>query len=764
VTLMALRHMLPVLSNTPLAFVGVVLLVVLCLTQSASAADSSRRILLLEGLTPTQPAVMQTVEGFERRLKQRHAGNIEVVTEFLDLGRFRGPEADERFVRFLNARFAEEPVNLIVTISGGATAFMIRNRDKLARGIPIVYCCSPTLAGDRLDIPSDVPGVEMSYDWLGTLALAERLQPNASTLVLVSGDSDAARLFERDALESLRPAIGKYDALEVVSSRADDLIHEVSQLPRNSIVLLMPVFRDRVSPSGFPTEVALDVAKASAAPVYSPVATLFGGGVVGGRMDSYLEQGGKAADLALDVLSGKSPSAVHSRARLPQQFYVDARQLERWGFSQSSLPAGTVVDFRAPNFWDKYAYWAVGAILALAVQAAIIALLLIQKRKRRAAEELLKESEDRMAFAAASSNIGIWRLEADSGLLWATDHCRAMFGITPGLALTWERFRHAVHPEDREIFDECVRTPVRLGLPVASEFRVVRPGHNVSWFICRGHTVCDEDGRPLHLTGIFIDVTARKIAESEAERQRTELNHLIRVAALGELSNGLARELSQPLTAIVANAAAAQSIAKQDRQEVAQVLKEIVEDSERAGQVIHRLRTLLKRDQRQSGRMDLNSLVLSTLNLLRPQLVTRRIKAQTDLAKDAPQILGDRSQLQQVLVSLITNAMESMESTPPAARRLLVRTRVEPGGHLDVAISDTGRGLTPHEVQNLFRPFFTTKERGLGLGLWICSTIVASHGGRLKVVNSLGGGATAQVSLPTTLGSDERGKVASQAA
>jgi signal transduction histidine kinase len=221
----------------------------------------------------------------------------------------------------------------------------------------------------------------------------------------------------------------------------------------------------------------------------------------------------------------------------------------------------------------------------------------------------------------------------------------------------------------------------------------------VSWFICRGNTVCDQEGRPLHLTGIFIDVTARKVAEAEAELQRTELNHIIRVAALGELSNGLARELSQPLTAIVANAAAAQSIAKQDRQEVAQVLKEIVEDSERAGQVVHRLRTLLKRDERQSEDVDLNGVVLSTLSLLRAQLVSLRIKPQTDLAKNAPEVLGNRAQLQQVFVSLMTNALEAMESTPPAARKLVVRTRFRAGripGDRDFGLGErTGAARKP---------------------------------------------------------------------
>jgi C4-dicarboxylate-specific signal transduction histidine kinase len=770
VTLMALRQMACVPLFAPLVFVGLILLV-LCqappafsVAPSAPAGQRPHRILLLEGLTPTQPAVIQTLQGFKRRLQQKGAGNIEVAVEFLDLGRFHGLDDENRLVRFLSERLVQERPDLIVSISRGATSFLARHRAEIARGVPVMFCCTSMPASAPLDLPSDMPGVLLVYDWVGTLALAERLQPNATTLVLVSGTGNVASNWERDAIQRLQPYLKKYNIRHVVSSRRDELLKGVSDLPRDAIVILVPIFSENVDSTGFPAEIAADIAKASSAPAYSPVATLFGGGIVGGSMESYVAQGSKAADLALDMLSGKDLSSIPRLTKLPLQYRVDARELARWRLSDAALPPGTVMEFREPTFWEKYRDWAIGLVLAFAAQAAIIALLLIQKRKRRTVEQLLKESEDRMAFAAASSNIGIWRLESDSGLLWATDHCRAMFGIAPGAPLAWERFRQSVHPEDREIFDESVRAPVRLGLPVASEFRVVRPGNHVSWFICRGHAVCDDHGRPRHLTGIFIDVTARKIAEAEAELQRTELNHIIRVAALGELSNGLARELSQPLTAIVANAAAAQSIAKQDRQEVAQVLKEIVEDSERAGQVVHRLRTLLKRDERRSGCVDLNSVVLSTLSLLRPQFVSRRIKPHTDLPKDPPQVLGDWSQLQQVFVSLMTNAMESMESTPAVARKLIVRSRLEPGGYVEIAISDSGRGLTPHESQNLFRPFFTTKERGLGLGLWICSTIVASHGGRLKVINAPGGGATAIVSLPVAVEKDEHGIVAAQLA
>jgi C4-dicarboxylate-specific signal transduction histidine kinase len=208
----------------------------------------------------------------------------------------------------------------------------------------------------------------------------------------------------------------------------------------------------------------------------------------------------------------------------------------------------------------------------------------------------------------------------------------------------------------------------------------------------------------------------------------------------------------------VANAAAAQSIAKkgEDKKAVAQILKEIAEDGNRVGQVIDRLRGLVKKGELQSKPVNLNRLIESTLSLLRSELVNRETKLEMDLKSDLPLISGDSVQVQQVLLNLMTNAIEAMASTPPSERTLSIGTRTEPDGYAEVTITDHGPGMAPDELARLFRPFFTTKERGLGLGLWICSTIVTSHGGRLNLSNTPGGGARAILSLPIAVSNGKR--------
>jgi len=717
------------------------------------AVEGPRRIYLLQGLTATQPAADVTVEAFKARLKEKSAENIEVFTDFLDIGRFPGPEHEKRLVPFLGGKFAQAKPDLIISISRGATSFLLRHRAEIAPNIPILYCCTPPSTTDPLDIPEDIPGLVIKYDWAGTLALAERLQPNAKTLALVSGASARDRAWLQDAITGLQPLLEKYDTKPLVGLRYDVLLKEVSQLPRDSIVILMPIFDDGLGLSRIGTEVAVDVAKASSAPVYSPVATLLGGGIVGGNMDSLAQHGSKVADFALEILAGKSPSELPHQTTLPLQYRVDARQLERWGLSKSRLPAGTVLEFKQPTVWEEYGYLILASMLAFAAQTAITAFILLQMRKRREAERSLKESEDRMAFAAASTNIGFWRMDIATGRLWATDHCRSMFGIARDAPLTWDAFVGAFHPEDRQAFGEWLQFAAPSGLP-RSEFRVALPGREVRWYVCRGRTVSDEQGRPLQVSGIFADVTARKSAEAEAELQQEEIAHLMRVAALGELSGGIAHELSQPLAAILANAQAAQSLLSHDvhdKETITQILEDIVDEDRRAGQVIHRLRRLLKKGEHQSTLLNVNDLIQSTLALMHSELVNRKIKVDVDLKPELPLISGDSVQLQQVLLNLVMNAMEAMSSTAMTVRRLSISTRWAMEGYVEVMVSDRGRGIAPEEQRRLFQPFFTTKERGLGLGLSICSTIITSHGGRLSLANAKDGGATAVVALPAPL-------------
>ena len=249
---------------------------------------------------------------------------------------------------------------------------------------------------------------------------------------------------------------------------------------------------------------------------------------------------------------------------------------------------------------------------------------------------------------------------------------------------------------------------------------------------------------------VLVQSRRRRVAEAEAAEQRREVAHLMRVSVLGELSGAIAHEINQPLTAILSNAQAALHLLEQkspDLTEVRDAINDIVHEENRAGDVIVRLRNLLRKGERKSEPVELNELVRSTVALLHSELIGRRIEVKLDLASGLPLISGDPVQLQQVLLNLLMNAMDAMASTPNADRLITARTRMA-NGAVEIRIRDRGLGIKPDERPKLFKPFYTSKDHGLGLGLAISSTIAGAHSGALTLDNHADQGAVAVLSFP----------------
>jgi len=260
---------------------------------------------------------------------------------------------------------------------------------------------------------------------------------------------------------------------------------------------------------------------------------------------------------------------------------------------------------------------------------------------------------------------------------------------------------------------------------------------------------------PMLLLAVVLHDRAR--VELDAREQRLQLTHLSRVAMLGELSGGIAHELNQPLTAILSNAQAAQHLIANksaDPEILVEILRDIIAADQRAGEVIRRLRTLFKRGETQFQPLDVNELVHEVLGIVHGDLVTRSVEIVPELAATLTRIHGDRVELEQVMLNLVINACDAMAGIAPEQRRLTVRTRkvdVEDGA-VQISFSDCGPGFTPDQYVKLFEPFYTTKPRGLGLGLSISRAIIRAHHGRLWGSSTPGKGASFHMVLPAPRG------------
>ncbi|MCE9604909.1 MAG: hypothetical protein K8U03_08415 [Planctomycetia bacterium] len=208
--------------------------------------------------------------------------------------------------------------------------------------------------------------------------------------------------------------------------------------------------------------------------------------------------------------------------------------------------------------------------------------------------------------------------------------------------------------------------------------------------------------------------------------------------------------MNQPLTAILSNAQAAlRFLAHEnaDLNEVREILTDIVNEDKRAGEVIRRLRLLLKKGEVQHQPLDMNEVVLEVLKLLRSDLVNQGVTTQTELAPDLRDLQGDRVQLQQVLLNLMMNACDAMTNNARDDRRIILRTDLAGGDAVSISVADFGAGIAADKMEQVFEPFFTTKPNGMGLGLAVCRTIIAAHGGRLWATNNPERGATFHFTL-----------------
>jgi two-component system, LuxR family, sensor kinase FixL len=236
----------------------------------------------------------------------------------------------------------------------------------------------------------------------------------------------------------------------------------------------------------------------------------------------------------------------------------------------------------------------------------------------------------------------------------------------------------------------------------------------------------------------------------EAGRLRQELTHIGRVSAMGELTASLAHELNQPLSAILNNAEVAQHVLEAtvpDIVEMREILKDIVADDKRASDVIRRLRALLKKGELEHVPLDLNGVVDEVAQLVRNDVVVRNVPMRLDLATGLPRVRGDRVQLQQVVLNLVLNGLEAMREVNGREPALVIRTS-RAGATVTVAIEDSGTGIEMQDVEQIFQPLYTTKTEGLGMGLAIARTIIDAHGGQLRALNNVAGGATFEFTLP----------------
>jgi PAS domain S-box-containing protein len=368
---------------------------------------------------------------------------------------------------------------------------------------------------------------------------------------------------------------------------------------------------------------------------------------------------------------------------------------------------------------------------------------LMDVTERRRTEEILRRSEAYLSEAQRLSHTGSWALIPATGEItyWSEEAFRLQ-GFDPAERLPrFEELRRRFHPDDRVRATEHFKTAIREQRDFDVIYRIVHPGGEIREIQSIGHPVFGPSGDVVEFVGTVMDVTERRRAEEE----RQALAHAHRITTMGQLTASIAHEVNQPIAAVVTNAQAALrwlNMQPSDPEEVQQALDRIVRNGRRAGDVIRRIRALVAKAARRDDQLDINDVILDVIALTRSELRGSGTALQTQLADGLPLILGDRIQLQQVMLNLIFNAVDAMSEAHGGRRELLIRTDQDGPGGILVAVQDSGPGLKSESVDRLFDAFYTTKPGGMGMGLSICRSIVEAHGGRMWATANVPQGAT----------------------
>jgi signal transduction histidine kinase len=380
------------------------------------------------------------------------------------------------------------------------------------------------------------------------------------------------------------------------------------------------------------------------------------------------------------------------------------------------------------------------------------AALQVEIAERQAAEEELRRSETLLAQGQQLSRTASWTLHWPGREMRWSAQLYDILGLAPGeFSPSYRVLIERIHPDDRAGFVQALTQAIENGSEFSCEARIV--GEPTKHVQALGEVKSAADNS-IELIGTIADVTERKQTEQALRDAEAELAHTLRLATLAELAAAIAHEINQPLAAITANGSACvRSLAHQppmldNAREAAGC---IVADGHRAAAVIGRIRALFNKEEGDQRPLDINTAIAHVLDLSRGAIARQQVAVRTEFTISPAMVIGDPVQLQQVLVNLVTNALEAMAAVADRPQVLTVKSEAEADGGIRVTVEDTGSGLEPGKLARIFDSFYTTKPDGIGVGLAISRSIIEAHGGTLWATAASPHGARIGFTLPAAV-------------
>ena len=554
---------------------------------------------------------------------------LSLYVENLELPYFEGREYEESLKRFLQQKYRDRKVDVVITIGQGALTRGIEWRSELWPTAFIAFSNVVDAAIEPDKLPDYVTGRTTRLRLADMLAAARAVVPGLDRVVIVGASFDTQPAIHFRQFASEIPTISRdVEIVDLTGLPMAKLRERLSALPEKSAILYTPIYSDGAGAQLLPAEAIRLLSETANRPIIANVETYLNRGAIGGYMLFPSVIGEEVADLALEILNDRQPSQIPIAVGNSLRPVFNWDGMQRWSVDEASLPPGSEIRNRALPIWEQYPAQTAAAIALVLFQSAFIVALLYEHRRRRVAE---------------------------------------------------------------------------------------------------------------------IDARARSY----------ELARLNRRATAGELSASIAHEVNQPLGAILANTEACEQLLSApdpDMKLIEEILTDIKRENQRASEVVTRLRRMMRRADPQKEDIELNDAIRDLLKFASAPARAHDIDLTGDLIAQPLLVHVDPIQLQQVVLNLILNAIDAIRDAGfSSARKIVVRTRLV-GRNAEIAVSDTGPGITADKLERIFEPFFTTKPQGMGMGLSITRTIIELHGGSISAESEDGGGSVFRVQLPLNSG------------